>query len=260
MVKLDIQDKPLFPEIFWEIPLNIYQTKGKVFILTGEKELKETFKTISTISDLKSKVSIAFPENLKEIYKNLPNEIEKLPLPVNRAKSLSLKGEKEILKESEKADLILIGLGFSKNPETIFLIKKIIPQIKKPLLLAKEGIENPSRDSFLYLYQGEIGKICHFNLKEIKEKRFLILPEITKNFQSLVWETEDILNVSEKGEIILTQKDKEKSEPFVFLGILASLLAQNPQKSWPALVSASFLYKIYLKEGNLKKAISWSEV
>lgn len=272
MIKPKIQKKLLFPSILWERSINIYQKRGRILILGGSREKPQNIlKVAEVISNLMSFCILGYPEGLEKIFKKfLPKNIESLPLPETKSGSISYKSLEKIMEKSKNADLVILGLDLSKNQETLFLIQKLIPEIKKWKILSDEGIETleiqkTPINSFLFIQKEEITKLIKKPKKEIREKRFKVLLDLACKINSFViWEDGDLImnvnkKVSKEGEIIITNKETQASNKAAFLGILASFLVQNPHKIWEASASASYFYKFYLKTNDIDKTISFLE-
>lgn len=64
-----------------------------------------------------------------------------------KGKYLTLKNYKELFELAKKHDVVLIGNGIGKEKETKLLVKRLVKNIKKPMIIDADGIKAVSLDS-----------------------------------------------------------------------------------------------------------------
>ena len=85
-------------------------------------------------------VRLAIPESLGDIVETLSLETVVERCPENRARSFSLKSKAYLLEMAQWADCVALGPGLGRDPETVELIKELIPSIQAPLVLDADGL------------------------------------------------------------------------------------------------------------------------
>ena len=86
-------------------------------------------------------VTLGIPESLSAIAaKRVFLEVMVNPLPQTKNKTLALNGYQKIADFTAKADVLVIGPGLSQNPSTQKLVRKIIAQIDKPMVIDADGL------------------------------------------------------------------------------------------------------------------------
>ena len=86
-------------------------------------------------------VTLATPESLNPIYEVKLTEV--ITAPLDEVKQGIIGGDKaaeKILDLAEKADAILMGCGLGRERETQALVKKIVAEVDKPLILDADAI------------------------------------------------------------------------------------------------------------------------
>ena len=86
-------------------------------------------------------VTLGVPEGLYSIIaKKAYPEVMVRPLAETKARTLSLKAYPAIMSLTQKADLLAIGPGLSQNPQTQKLIRRIISNIHKPMVIDADAL------------------------------------------------------------------------------------------------------------------------
>jgi len=67
-------------------------------------------------------------------------EVVKRGLPETSQRSLALSARDEILAEALRADVIALGPGLSRNPETLELARELVERVEAPLVLDADGL------------------------------------------------------------------------------------------------------------------------
>ena len=165
---------------------------GKVFVLAGSVGLTGAA-TLASEAALYSGVGaviLGIPESLNSIMEEKLTEVMTLPLPETSEKTLSIKAIEKIMQQINWSDVTLIGPGLSQNSETKMVIKEILAQSTKPLVIDADGLNNLQNDvELLKKYKGEIiitphygelSRLINKTTSEIALNRITIAREFSK--------------------------------------------------------------------------------
>ena len=118
-------------------------TCGKILIIAGSRGMTGAA-TLAAMSAMKvgaGLVTLAVPESLNSIYEVKLTEV--ITAPLIEVKQGIIGGDKaaeKILDLANKADAILIGPGLGRENETLSLVKKIVEEVDKPMVLDADAI------------------------------------------------------------------------------------------------------------------------
>lgn len=115
---------------------------GHVFVVGGSKGMTGAAYLTSQAALFSGSglVTCGIPETLNSIMEVKLTECMTLPLPETAHASIAPSAEKNILEFSVKSDVMAMGPGMSRHPETLRLVQSILPKITKPLVLDADGI------------------------------------------------------------------------------------------------------------------------
>lgn len=85
-------------------------------------------------------VFVAVPEGLWEAAAVKLDEALTVGLPQTAAGSFSRRALRPLLKEAEKADVVVLGPGVSRHPETQRFVREAVTRLEKPLVLDADGL------------------------------------------------------------------------------------------------------------------------
>ncbi len=85
-------------------------------------------------------VTIATPLSQQPIIAALRMEVMTEPLPETPAQSASLKARGRILELGQRTDAIAVGPGVSLDPETQSLIRELIMEVERPMVVDADGL------------------------------------------------------------------------------------------------------------------------
>ena len=116
---------------------------GHIFILAGSLGLSGAA-VLCANSAMRSGaglVTLGVPEGVYSIIaKKAYPEVMVRPLVETKDKTLSLKAYPAIMSLIEKTDVLAIGPGLSRNPQTQKLIRRIISNIHKPMVIDADAL------------------------------------------------------------------------------------------------------------------------
>lgn len=115
---------------------------GRVLIIAGSRGMTGAA-CLAGAAALRSGaglVTVAVPETLHDIMEGKLTEAMTVPLPDTGGGSLSREARSRILSLLENMDALAIGPGLSLAPETISLVRELLPAIKIPFVLDADAL------------------------------------------------------------------------------------------------------------------------
>lgn len=85
-------------------------------------------------------VNVGVPASLNPIVEQKLTEVMSKPLPETQSKSLSREALEPINSMVESSSVLALGPGLSSHSETMSLVRTLLPQLKKPIVLDADGI------------------------------------------------------------------------------------------------------------------------
>jgi NAD(P)H-hydrate epimerase len=179
---------------------------GHIFILAGSARLSGAA-VLCAEAGLRSGaglVTLGIPESLNlSIIKIKPKEVMTLPLPETRLGSLSLSAYKKIKDFIKQIDILVIGPGLSRDKSTQRLVRRLITQIDKPLLIDADGlnalvghlkkIKNPrhkfwrEKSNLIFTpHSGEMARLLGTNVDKVQGNRKAIAQRFAKDYKVTV--------------------------------------------------------------------------
>jgi NAD(P)H-hydrate repair Nnr-like enzyme with NAD(P)H-hydrate dehydratase domain len=261
------QEKLLFPEILWSLPQYAHARKrGKVFVIAGG--LGSGVPTVEAAQKTGvGLVKLGIPESAVASGKKFLPEDLAVPLPESREGTISLKSEDMIVENSKSADVTVVGGGTTRNPETLQLVSKVIPEIESALILWGDALNavnasDISKRKFptvIVADSGELGRILissgykkHGNrtiVEHIYQHKFDVLSEASAVANAVIILHGPDTAVVSKNKVILEKTGLQK--PAEFMGILAGILAQNKSKVFEASATALHVFGKAKERSNL---------
>jgi len=193
---------------------------GHVFVLAGSTGLTGAAALCSQAVLLAGAglVTLGIPEGLSQVMAVKLTEVMTKPLPQTQSGSLSLKAEDEILSFQEKCDCLIIGPGLSRNPETAKLVRTLLAEIDKPVVLDADGVnalignlrflKKRKADVILTPHLVEFSRIIDKSPDEVKRNRIALAKKfimyyntvlVLKGFQTIVAERERDFYINQTG-------------------------------------------------------------
>jgi hydroxyethylthiazole kinase-like uncharacterized protein yjeF len=255
---------------------------GKVLVLAGSKGMtgaailasEAVFRSGTGI------LTLGFPDRLKEFYKDLLPEAMTLALPSTLSDSLSKKGHDAITEQAKSCDVALVGPGLSTNAETVQLIWDLIFELEIPIVLDADGInalatgievmrkkesEEFMTDFFkeikscliLTPHPGEAHRILKainnesynpkkFTAEYIEKHKPEIAQFISKSIGCITILKGHDTAIADKERVIVNKVGGPELATAgtgdVLSGIIASFIAQNPNKMFEAAATAVYLH------------------
>lgn len=171
---------------------------GSVFILAGSRGLTGAAALCSN-AVLRSGAGLAtlgIPVSLNPIMSRKLTEVMTLSLPETKAVSVSLKAEKAILKKINDSDIVALGPGLSRYPETQRLINRLVLKIDKPMVLDADALNAISGDMSIlkkikskYIitpHQGEMSRLINKSAVYVKNHRLIVAKRFSHEYNAVV--------------------------------------------------------------------------
>lgn len=185
-----------------ELPMRKQDThKGdykKVFFIAGSSNYLGA-PYFSALSFLKSGGGLSYlaaPKSISSFIANKGSEIVFVPQKETASGSIALENKAELLRFSEKVDMVVMGPGLSLNKETQKLVRELTKEIKKPLIIDGDGITAISEDieivkkreaeTILTPHSGEMSRITGIDIAQINKNKIDILQETTKRLNAII--------------------------------------------------------------------------
>lgn len=248
----------LFPSILWERPQNIYsRARGKILILAGHKgSTRPALLIAETIWQMGAyEIVLGYPQILRDAYKQILPADMHLSLPATPQGTVSKKALDKIIKASEDCHLVIFSPDLSRQIETNELVGQLIEKLDKPLIISAETIFN------LSLIRKDLGEIftqrqkpavvilrsprlAGFVEEELNpDNQLKLLRETAQQTKSVLvfCDQKETLIINPEGEIV--RDEVVISEEEIFLGIATIMAAQNPDRLFESIATATFLYQ-----------------
>ena len=189
-------------------------------------------------------VTLATPESLNPIYEIKLTEV--MTAPLDEVKQGIIGGDKaaeKILDLADKVDAILIGSGLGRERETQALVKKIVAEVDKPLILDADAIYpfNGHADELkackqipiLTPHLGELSALLDIPVDKLRPA---LVPEVRRAAQAyraiIVAKCETTIIGYPNGEIFISPLGNSSmatgGSGDVLAGAIAGLMKQTP--------------------------------
>jgi len=139
---------------------------------------------------------LAAPKSVTPFIANKGSEIVFAPQGETSTGSISMKNKDNLLALSEKVDMVVIGPGLSLNEETQELVRQLVTEIKKPILIDGDGITAISKNmeiikertepTILTPHLGEMARITGKSIKEVDENKIETLQKTATELNAII--------------------------------------------------------------------------
>jgi hydroxyethylthiazole kinase-like uncharacterized protein yjeF len=192
-------------------------------------------------------VTLGIPKNINNaVIKIKPKEVMTLPLPQTKDSTLSSAGFKKIKDFSKEIDVLVVGPGLGRNKSTQDLVRKIISEIKKPLVIDADGLNalvgylNLLRaksyelraECILTPHPGEMGRLLGIGIAKVQKKRKAIAAKFAKDYKAtLVLKGHNTVVADYEGDLYINKTGNPgmatAGSGDVLTGIIGSFLGQG---------------------------------
>jgi NAD(P)H-hydrate epimerase len=175
---------------------------GHIFILAGSARLSGAG-VLCAASAMRlgaGLVTLGIPKSLnKTIIKIKPKEVMTLPLPETKEGTLSLSAYQKIEEFIKNIDVLVIGPGLGQNKSTQSLARKIVSNIKIPMLSDADGLNalvghldilratgNRQQATVLTPHPGEMARLLGTSIAKVQRNRKEIAKRFTQDYKVTV--------------------------------------------------------------------------
>jgi hydroxyethylthiazole kinase-like uncharacterized protein yjeF len=217
---------------------------GRVFVVAGSPGMTGAAFLCSqgALRTGSGLVTNGIPGSLNSIMEVKLTEAMTLPLTETQGHNLGLAAKDEILQFARKCDVVVLGPGLGEDPETRTLIRKLIQEIEKPIVLDADGINALEGDvdllkdrqnrTVITPHPGEMSRLIGKGIDEIQSMREDIaksVAEVTgavvclKGHRTVVADPEGKVYVNETGNSGMATGGMGDILP----GMIASFIGQD---------------------------------
>ncbi|NQV04537.1 MAG: NAD(P)H-hydrate dehydratase [Candidatus Omnitrophica bacterium] len=171
---------------------------GHVFILAGSRGLTGAA-ALCANATLRSGAGLAtlgVPFSLNLMMEEKLTEVMTYPLPETKDATLSLKAEGKILKRANGSDVVILGPGLSGNTQTAKLIRKLIPKIKKTMVLDADALnaiaggitilKKVKSKVVITPHPGEMSRLINKSKVYVQKNRLSVAKKIANQYNAVV--------------------------------------------------------------------------
>ena len=139
---------------------------------------------------------LACPKSQVPFLAQEGREVVFLPQLETSSGSVALENKKELLEQSGRMRMVMIGPGLSLNEETQELVRELAREIEKPLLIDGDGITAIAKDvelikgrkapTILTPHSGEMARITKRERTEVERSKVDILQQTSKELNAII--------------------------------------------------------------------------
>ena len=229
---------------------------GKVLVIAGSRGMTGAA-FLSAQGALLSGSGLVFcgvPKSLNDIMETKLTEVITVPLPEASRAVLSRKAKDEILRLSDKCDVIAMGPGLGTEEGTVELVRDIVSEIDKPLVLDADGINALKGDllkkrtgrTVITPHPGEMARLTGKDIAAVQSNREYVAKSVAESTGIIVClKGYKTIVASPSGEIYINTTGNSGMATGgtgdVLTGMLASFIGQGVD-DYSAAVSAVYLH------------------
>jgi NAD(P)H-hydrate epimerase len=213
-------------------------------------------------------VTVATPRSVLPTVAGLHPELMTEPLPETDAGSISLKALESFQTAAENKTVLAIGPGISRHPETTEFVRKIVGESQAPIVLDADGLnafegraqelnrrerrgraENAEKTRTLVLtpHPGEMARLTGLSIKAIQRDRVNVARKFAQEHGViLVLKGDRTIVAKPNGEAWVNPTGNPGMATGgtgdILTGMVAGMLAQNPQRAFQAVLAAVYLH------------------
>jgi hydroxyethylthiazole kinase-like uncharacterized protein yjeF len=167
---------------------------GRVLIIAGSVGLTgaSAMASLSALRVGAGLVTLGTPESLNPIMEVKLTEAMTLPLPETSHQTLSIRAYDKIMQMVNGTDVVAIGPGLSRNPETIELVQKLCSDINIPKVIDADGLNALAEDksclrelgkqTVLTPHPGEMARLIGKTISDVQSDRINIAIDFAKEY------------------------------------------------------------------------------
>ena len=165
---------------------------GKVFVLAGSVGFTGAAAMTgeSALRVGAGLVTLGVPRSLNDIMEVKLTEVMTLPLPETEFQTLASNAHDGILRFVSGADVLALGPGLSRNPETSSLVRSICGEVRIPKVIDADGLNALAEDrvilkqlgsqTVLTPHPGEMARLMNCSIPDIQSDRIGVAQNFAK--------------------------------------------------------------------------------
>jgi NAD(P)H-hydrate epimerase len=140
-------------------------------------------------------VTVGCPAGINDILESKLTEAMTFPLPETYDRSLDTRALATILELAEDSDVLAIGPGISRDPETAVLVRRLVGRLDKPMVIDADALsaladaavilEGPHAPAVLTPHPGEMARLMSASTEEVQARRAYFADRAASRFQSV---------------------------------------------------------------------------
>lgn len=225
---------------------------GKIFVLAGSRGLTgaAAMTASSAMRAGAGTVILGTPVSVYPILAKKLTEVMVDPLSETPDGTLSMLGYDKARDHIRWSDLLIMGPGLSRNPETHELVRRIVRESDKPMLIDADGLNalaedisalkrHRSKEVIITPHTGELSRLTGISSEEIELNRVEIARQTARQFKlTLVLKGAPTVTASENGKIFINSTGNPGMATAgtgdVLSGIIGGLWGQGMERTGAA--------------------------
>lgn len=175
---------------------------GHIFVLAGSARFSgaAVLCAYAAIRSGSGLVTLGIPKSLNNaIIKIKPKEVMTLPLPETRESTLSISSYKKIKDFIKDIDVVVVGPGLGQERPTQALVRRIISDIDKPMVIDADGLnalvghldllrntQYPIRNTILTPHPGEMARLLKISVDKVQKNREDVTQRFARDYKTTV--------------------------------------------------------------------------
>jgi hydroxyethylthiazole kinase-like uncharacterized protein yjeF len=202
-------------------------------------------------------VTVATPRSVLSTVAGFHPELMTEPLAETESGSISMQGMGAFWQAAEKKTVLAIGPGISRQPETAEFVRAVVSKSQTPIVLDADGLNafegkaaelnGRGRTLILTPHPGEMARLTGLSVAAIQRDRINVARTFAKEQELiLVLKGDRTIVANPGGEAWINPTGNPGMATGgtgdILTGIIAGILAQNPQRELDAVLAAVHLH------------------
>jgi ADP-dependent NAD(P)H-hydrate dehydratase / NAD(P)H-hydrate epimerase len=138
-------------------------------------------------------VTLALPSSLNDAMEAKLDEVMTEPLPETEERTISVSALEKVLEVMEGKNCLALGPGLSVHPQTREFVRRLIPQVRIPMVVDADGINalSSSLETLSQLkgalvltpHPGELSRLLSVSTEEVQRNRVSIAQKFSSGFR-----------------------------------------------------------------------------
>ncbi|MFC1713947.1 NAD(P)H-hydrate dehydratase [Candidatus Poribacteria bacterium] len=135
-------------------------------------------------------VTLGIPESLNTVMEVKLTEVMTRPLPETESQSLASEARDEIMDLVDGLDVVALGPGLSRDPETVSLVRQLCREIRIPKVIDADGLNALAEDrdvlkdlssqTILTPHPGEMARLMGCSISDVQSDRIGVAQDFAK--------------------------------------------------------------------------------